>query len=96
MPLNQGEPGDRCAGQEALRQRQIVFMRLADRDLLEQPWQGADAKCPIGTVLEGTVTKIMDFGAFIEILPGKEGLVRTDREGFQILDLAALELVALS
>lgn len=48
---------------------------LSYRDLLEQPWQGADAKFPIGTVLEGTVTKIMDFGAFVRVAPGVEGLV---------------------
>lgn len=29
----------------------------------------------VGEVYEGVVTKIMDFGAFVEILPGKEGLL---------------------
>lgn len=29
----------------------------------------------VGEVYEGTVTRIMDFGAFVEVLPGKEGLV---------------------
>ena len=29
----------------------------------------------VGEVYEGTITKIMDFGAFVEILPGKEGLL---------------------
>ena len=29
----------------------------------------------VGKVYDGTVTKIMDFGAFVEILPGKEGLL---------------------
>ena len=28
----------------------------------------------VGTIYKGTVKRIMDFGAFIEILPGKEGL----------------------
>ena len=28
----------------------------------------------VGTVYQGTVKRIMDFGAFVEILPGKEGL----------------------
>jgi polyribonucleotide nucleotidyltransferase len=28
-----------------------------------------------GEIYEGTVTRIMDFGAFVEVLPGKEGLV---------------------
>jgi polyribonucleotide nucleotidyltransferase len=32
-----------------------------------------------GTVYEGTVKRVMDFGAFIEILPGKEGLCHISR-----------------
>jgi polyribonucleotide nucleotidyltransferase len=35
-------------------------------DLVEEP--------EVGTIYEGTVKRIMDFGAFVEILPGKEGL----------------------
>jgi polyribonucleotide nucleotidyltransferase len=33
------------------------------------------AEPEIGTIYEGTVKKIMDFGAFVEFLPGKDGLV---------------------
>ncbi len=33
----------------------------------------------VGTIYEGTVKKIMDFGAFVEILPGKEGLVHISK-----------------
>ena len=33
----------------------------------------------IGTVYQGTVKRIMDFGAFVEILPGKEGLVHISK-----------------
>ena len=29
----------------------------------------------IGEVYEGVITRLMDFGAFVEILPGKEGLL---------------------
>lgn len=35
----------------------------------------------VGKIYEGTVKKIMDFGAFIEILPGKEGLCHISRLG---------------
>jgi polyribonucleotide nucleotidyltransferase len=33
----------------------------------------------IGNIYEGTVKKIADFGAFVEILPGKEGLVHISK-----------------
>jgi predicted RNA-binding protein with RPS1 domain len=48
---------------------------LAYRDLLESPWTLATQKYPQNTVASGTVTKLMDFGAFVELEPGIEGLV---------------------
>ena len=37
--------------------------------------EGIIAEPEVGTVYKGRVTKIMEFGAFVEILPGKEGLL---------------------
>ena len=48
---------------------------LAYRDLLESPWTTAAQKYPPQSVARGTVTKLMDFGAFVELEPGVEGLV---------------------
>jgi predicted RNA-binding protein with RPS1 domain len=48
---------------------------LAYRDLMESPWTAAANKYPPNTVARGTVTKLMDFGAFVEVEPGIEGLV---------------------
>ncbi|HWB10742.1 MAG TPA: S1 RNA-binding domain-containing protein [Pirellulales bacterium] len=48
---------------------------LAFRDLSENPWTSAPQKYPSTSVHEGTVSKIMDFGAFVELEPGVEGLV---------------------
>ena len=36
---------------------------------------------PIGKVYKGTVRKIVDFGAFVEILPGTDGLVHISQLG---------------
>lgn len=33
----------------------------------------------VGTEYDGTVTRLMDFGAFVEFLPGKEGLVHISK-----------------
>jgi polyribonucleotide nucleotidyltransferase len=33
----------------------------------------------VGRIYQGTVKRVMDFGAFVEILPGKEGLVHISR-----------------
>ena len=48
---------------------------LAYRDLMENPWSNAPRNYPQGSVVRGTVTKLMDFGAFVELEPGVEGLV---------------------
>lgn len=48
---------------------------LAFRDLSENPWTMAPQRYPATSVHEGTVSKIMDFGAFVELEPGVEGLV---------------------
>lgn len=48
---------------------------LSYKDLLENPWSDADRKYVINTVAHGKVVKIMDFGAFVELEPGVEGLV---------------------
>jgi small subunit ribosomal protein S1 len=48
---------------------------LAYRDLLQSPWTDAAGKYPSNSVVKGTVTKLMEFGAFVELEPGVEGLV---------------------
>jgi small subunit ribosomal protein S1 len=48
---------------------------LAYRDLFESPWANAATKYPVTTKITGKVSKIMDFGAFVKLEPGIEGLV---------------------
>ncbi len=48
---------------------------LSFRDLTENPWSSAAAKYPAGSKIQGPVTKIMEFGAFVQLEPGVEGLV---------------------
>jgi predicted RNA-binding protein with RPS1 domain len=48
---------------------------LGYRDMLESPWQDVDRKFPVNTLTKGKVTKLMEFGAFVELEPGVEGLV---------------------
>lgn len=48
---------------------------LSYRELLEHPWGNADAQFPIGGIVTGTVTRLMEFGAFVRVGPGMEGLV---------------------
>jgi len=48
---------------------------LGMRDLFENPWNSVASKYPTRSTVRGRVTKLMEFGAFVEIEPGIEGLV---------------------
>ena len=50
-------------------------MTLSLKQLEGDPWQEADDKYAPGTRHAGTVTNLTDFGAFVELEPGVEGLV---------------------
>jgi ribosomal protein S1 len=41
----------------------------------DDPWMGASARWPAGTIVDGVVTRLADFGAFVELTSGVEGLV---------------------
>jgi small subunit ribosomal protein S1 len=48
---------------------------LGMKQLQGDPWEGIEAKYPVGTKVKGRVTNITDYGAFVELEPGIEGLV---------------------
>ena len=48
---------------------------LGMKQLESDPWEGAAAKYPVGAKLTGRVTNITEYGAFVELEPGIEGLV---------------------
>ncbi len=48
---------------------------LGMKQLEEDPWAAVETKYPVGTRLTGRVTNITDYGAFVELEPGVEGLV---------------------
>jgi small subunit ribosomal protein S1 len=48
---------------------------LGLKQALADPWLEVERKFPVGSQIEGPVTKLMNFGAFVEIAPGIDGLV---------------------
>ena len=62
-----------CGSIGSMRRR--AGIGLSYRDLLESPWDTADRKYLPNTPYHGRVMKIMEFGAFVELEPGVEGLV---------------------
>ncbi|MGN6620880.1 MAG: 30S ribosomal protein S1 [Sphingomonas sp.] len=55
--------------------RDTQRISLGMKQLESDPWDGAAAKYPIGAKLNGRVTNITEYGAFVELEPGIEGLV---------------------
>src|ERR671922_1118666 len=48
---------------------------LGMKQLEADPWEGIEAKYPVGARFTGRVTNITDYGAFVELEPGIEGLI---------------------
>tara|TARA_R110002167_G_scaffold90296_1_gene243519 strand:+ start:1078 stop:2838 length:1761 start_codon:yes stop_codon:yes gene_type:complete len=48
---------------------------LGMKQLQDDPWSGVEAKYPVRAKFRGRVTNITDYGAFVELEPGVEGLV---------------------
>lgn len=48
---------------------------LGLKEISEDPWNTVTEKYSVGSTVEGTVVRLLDFGAFVEIAPGIEGLV---------------------
>ncbi len=55
--------------------RDTQRISLGMKQLESDPWEGVAAKYPIGAKLSGVVTNITDYGAFVELEAGIEGLV---------------------
>ena len=50
-------------------------LSLAIKDIKKDPWEDAKATLKVNDVVTGKVVKFLNFGAFVEVLPGVEGLV---------------------
>ncbi|HAJ04216.1 MULTISPECIES: 30S ribosomal protein S1 [Brevundimonas] len=48
---------------------------LGMKQLQADPWDGVEAKYPVGAKMTGRITNITDYGAFVELEAGVEGLV---------------------
>ncbi|WP_201713683.1 30S ribosomal protein S1 [Rossellomorea arthrocnemi] len=48
---------------------------LSIKETLPGPWSDISGKAPKGSVLDGVVKRLVSYGAFVEVLPGVEGLV---------------------
>src|SRR6201992_1443772 len=69
---------------------------LGMKQLLEDPWQGIEAKYPIGGKFKGRVTNITEYGAFVELEPGIEGLIHVSEMSWTKKNVHPGKIVATS
>ena len=79
------------SAEDVLKQGDIIDVKIIDVDreakklslsikqLTEEPWSNVKEKYPEGEVVQGTVVRINDFGAFVELEPGLDALVHISK-----------------
>ena len=66
---------------------------LGMKQLQTDPWEGVAAKYPVGARLKGKITNVTDYGAFVELEPGVEGLVHVSEMSWVKKNLAPGKIV---
>jgi len=74
-PADVLQPGQRVRVVVKKIDRDTGKIGLSARDLVESPWQRAGEKYHVGATVRGVVSRIAQFGAFVKLEPGIEGLV---------------------
>jgi small subunit ribosomal protein S1 len=69
---------------------------LGMKQLMSDPWDGVDAKYPAGGKFTGRVTNITDYGAFVELEPGVEGLVHVSEMSWTKKNLHPSKILSTS
>jgi small subunit ribosomal protein S1 len=69
---------------------------LGMKQLLADPWQGIEAKYPANAKFTGRVTNITDYGAFVELEPGIEGLIHVSEMSWTKKNVHPGKIVATS
>ncbi|MBN9533011.1 MAG: 30S ribosomal protein S1 [Alphaproteobacteria bacterium] len=66
---------------------------LGMKQLQTDPWEGVGAKYPVGARFSGKVTNVTDYGAFVELEPGVEGLVHVSEMSWVKKNVAPSKIV---
>ena len=69
---------------------------LGMKQLLSDPWDGVNAKYPVNGKFSGRVTNITDYGAFVELEPGVEGLVHVSEMSWTKKNLHPSKILSTS
>jgi len=74
-PADRYKKGDEVEAVITGINKQTKKISLGIKQLTPNPWEEIEKKYPVGSIVEGEVTKITNFGAFVKLPTGIEGLV---------------------
>ncbi len=89
---------DRKRNNVVLSRRAVVEASMGEEraKLMSDPWEGVAVKYPVGAKFSGRVTNITDYGAFVELEPGVEGLVHVSEMSWTKKNVHPGKIVASS
>lgn len=68
---------------------------LGLKQLNDDPWKSVDAGYPIGAKVKGKITNVTDYGAFVELAPGVEGLIHVSEMSWTRKAVSPSKIVAV-
>lgn len=78
-PSDVVKPGDKVEVKILKLDEEAGCLSLSLKATQAGPWEQVEEKAPVGSTVEGTVKRLTDFGAFVELFPGVEGLVHVSQ-----------------
>lgn len=85
-PLEKFKKGDKIKSMVLSIDKETEKFSLGIKQLERDPWENVRTNYKVGSAIEGKVTKVTDFGAFVEIEEGIEGLVYVSELSDQRVD----------
>lgn len=76
--------------------RETQRISLGLKQLENDPWEGISEKFPLGSRLHGIVTNVTDYGAFVELTPGVEGLIHVSEMSWSKKPVSPSRIVSTS
>lgn len=74
-PAEVVKPGDKIQIKVLIMDRETGRIAVGLKQLSMHPWEAIENKYPVGTRVKGRVTSVVDYGAFVELEKGIEGLI---------------------
>jgi small subunit ribosomal protein S1 len=77
-------------GQPDKRGNKTTKITLSLKALSADPWEQVETLVPIGTVIAGSVSRVLDFGVFVRLVAGIDGLLHVSELGGKVQDATTL------